>query len=863
MTTPVEQIEKWIEDKPVWWKHSVRLALDNGELDGELLGEIYKLALIEHELADTTGEFENASKPVDFSGHTSEEDVVKIRSLGNVVGVSALAENQTINFNQSGLFIVYGDNGAGKSSYANILKSACLTRGGDPNIIGNVFEASNPSPSAEVSFTVGTENCKHSWSLEEPSTASLKAVRVFDTSSAHHYVNKEDALGFKPSGLNLLNELTTAVNYVKSVIEEEIMPGNGFVQINSINSSSDIANIVNGLSHKNEEHQIEAFKATDKEMARIEPLRQEIAHDKLQTPETLKKKLRQQKELLKPMVNITISALKCLGDKSIEQLRNLQQDYKQKQRQADAIKKETLDGLPLETVAGIRWQELWKSAKQFVEQEPNSNHFPPETGDNCPLCLQVISEQSGNRLSALQKFLSDNAATEAQKAYESLQSAEGLIHALDLKLQEHKTALDELESIQPSLSEQFMALFELLSERKRKFVEESELPSEDDVLDITAAQSAKQVSHGISEQIEAVKSDEDLVKLIAKKEQELQRLEDKKFVLDNFDALINNLRRYKIVNKLEGLKKQCNPLRISILSSSIYKQGVIEPLEAAFADELRQFGFTRFSIQVQTRNTGGDQQFKLAIADAGEPIVAKVASEGEQRCIAIAAFLAEMKADNRDSTVIFDDPVNSLSHQWSSRVAARLVDESKSRQVVIFTHDIVFFKLLLEQAELQNAEHHSIALMRNKKYAGLVRDSAPWEALTTSKRLKVLNVELQKLRNIEANETKDEFRKASRYFYGLLRESWERLVEEKLLNKVVNRFERGVYTQRLSRLVDITDADIARIDNAMTKCSTYFTGHDSAAGVGDPYPTIEEISDDLDDIKLFLKELQETRKRNN
>ncbi len=861
MTTPVEQIEKWIEDKPVWWKHSVRLTLDNGELDSELFDEIYELALIEHELANTTDEFENATKPIDFSGHKSEEEVVNIKSLGNVFGVGALAENQTINFNQSGLFIVYGDNGAGKSSYANILKSACLTRGGDPNIIGNVFEANNPNPSAEISFTVGTKDDKHSWSLDEPSTAALKAIRVFDTSSAHHYVNKEDALGFKPSGLNLLNELNTAVDYVKRNVEEETIAGNGFTQVNSLDSPSEIAKVVNSLSHENEERQIEVHRATDEEVARIKPLRQEIAHDKLQTPETLKKKLRQQRELLKPLGNITVSALKCLGDKSIEQIKNLQQDYKQKHQQAEAIKKATLDGLPLETVTGIRWQELWKSARQFVEQEPHSNQFPLETGDYCPLCLQIISDESGDRLAALQKFLSDNAATEAKKAYESLQNAEGLIRSQDLNLQEHKTALDELDSIQPGLSEQFTTLFESLSERKRKFIEDSELPSADDVLDISAVQSAKQISQSISEKIESVKSDEDLAKLIAKKEQELQLLEDKKFVLDNFDALINNLRRHKVVKKLEGLKKQCNPRKISILSSSIYKQGVIEPIESAFAEELRQFGFTRFSVQVQTRNTGGNQQFKLAIADADEPIVAKVASEGEQRCIAIAAFLAEMKADSRDSTVIFDDPVNSLSHQWSSRVAARLVDESKKRQVVVFTHDIVFFKLLLEQAELQDAEHNSIALVRNKKYAGLVRDSAPWEALTTGRRLKVLNVELQNLRKIEANEGEDEFRKASRHFYGLLRESWERLVEEKLLNKVVNRFERGVYTQRLSRLVDITDADIARIDKAMTKCSTHFTGHDSAAGVGAPYPTIDEISADLEEINLFFEELQKTRKR--
>ncbi|BBI48773.1 hypothetical protein HORIV_11940 [Vreelandella olivaria] len=57
----------------------------------------------------------------------------------------------------------------------------------------------------------------------------LKAIRVFDTESAHHYVNKEDALGFKPSGLNLLTELTRAITQVKAIVEEDIMPGNGLI----------------------------------------------------------------------------------------------------------------------------------------------------------------------------------------------------------------------------------------------------------------------------------------------------------------------------------------------------------------------------------------------------------------------------------------------------------------------------------------------------------------------------------------------------------------------------------------------------------------------------------------------------------
>ncbi|MNH27829.1 hypothetical protein D3C79_879560 [compost metagenome] len=65
----------------------------------------------------------------------------------------------------------------------------------------------------------------------------------------------------------------------------------------------------------------------------------------------------------------------------------------------------------------------------------------------------------------------------------------------------------------------------------------------------------------------------------------------------------------------------------------------------------------------------------------------------------------------------------------------------------------------------------------------------------------------------------------------------------------------------MSRLTDISESDIKLIDNAMSKCSTYFTGHDNAPAVGDPYPTIDEVEADLSQIKSYLSDLQGTRKR--
>ena len=738
-----------------------------------------------------------------------------------------------------------------------------MTRGDSPQIIGNVFEAQNPQPEAGITVEVNANNYTFRWTPGAIGNDALKAIRVFDSSSAYHYVNKEDELGFKPTGLNLLAELTKAINQVKARVDEDIMPGNGLVTIPTLNSTTSAARFLNNLSSKSEESELEQYTVSSKEVESIEALRSAIIRDKMQTAESKKSSLNQQKELLTPLLNMSKDILRYLGDKAAGKLRLLQSDYIKKQKKADELKVAILKDLPLDTVAGVSWQAMWNAAKSFIEQEEKSHSFPPLEGDTCPFCLQRVSDTSAERLKSLSKFLADNAATEATDALKLVTHAVNLISSQSPSLKEHRAALIEFEKLRPGTEKRFELLFQQLNSRKPLFIDPSRLPESIDALDISVLEELKQLIESIVSEHENIKSNADLQKLIQKKETELQQIEDKKFVTENREAIISNIRRHKVITRMKALGRECSTRPVSTLASQIYQNGVVTPLLEAFSEELKQFGFIRFSVKAQTRNRSGTQQLKLVIEEGGEPLVSKIASEGEQRCIAIAAFLAEMKADHRKSAVIFDDPVNSLSHQWRSRVAERLVKESLLRQVIVFTHDIVFYKLLLEAAEEQNAPHGSCALERSRRgFAGIVRDSAPWEALTTSKRVKQLNAELQAVRRIDQNGTDSEFRRVSREFYGLLRESWERLIEEKLLNKVVNRFERAIQTKRLGQLTDISDIDVSKINAAMAKCSKYFTGHDSAPSVGDPYPTIGEMAEDLKQISEYLSELQgKDRKR--
>ena len=77
----------------------------------------------------------------------------------------------------------------------------------------------------------------------------------------------------------------------------------------------------------------------------------------------------------------------------------------------------------------------------------------------------------------------------------------------------------------------------------------------------------------------------------------------------------------------------------------------------------------------------------------------EILSEGQQRAVALADFLTEVGINHDNVGIILDDPVTSLDHDRKERIAARLVREARKRQVIVFTHDMVFFAKLCDAAD--------------------------------------------------------------------------------------------------------------------------------------------------------------------
>lgn len=338
----------------------------------------------------------------------------------------------------------------------------------------------------------------------------------------------------------------------------------------------------------------------------------------------------------------------------------------------------------------------------------------------------------------------------------------------------------------------------------------------------------------------------------------LVELEDRQRLSAHRDNIIIEMNRIKTFGCFNSALATTNLSLITRFISELAKTGSLGLINAAFAKELVALNFKSFDVETKTQGSAGQQKLTLQISRNASKI-GHIASEGEQKCIALAGFMAELTIDNRKSAIIFDDPVNSLDHKWRRKFAKRIADEALHRQVIVLTHDLPFLMMLSEES---SNPINIQSITRRGKLSGFPQGRPPWDALKTVDRigqLKQLEVELRRYTKRD-DFIEDIYSRDAKHIYGKMRETWERLVEEWLIRNVVQRFSRAVQTQNIRYIADSTPEDVATISAGMGKCSTYFEGHDTATGLGvTEMPDIDELLADITALDVYFKALKKRR----
>jgi hypothetical protein len=280
-----------------------------------------------------------------------------------------------------------------------------------------------------------------------------------------------------------------------------------------------------------------------------------------------------------------------------------------------------------------------------------------------------------------------------------------------------------------------------------------------------------------------------------------------------------------------------------------------------FAEELAEIGMR--TLKVELADIGGQKgsaRFGLRLVDAKDHKVRDVASEGEQRCIALASFLAELSLSSNNSALVFDDPVSSLDHGYCERIARRLAKEAKRRQVVVFTHNVGLLHDLSSAADKLGIDPTLRHLEWSGDAPGLCRDGLPWEHQKPEQRIDYLEKAQRQIAKSWGPHPTDEQKRQMRQLYSDLRATIERIVERVLIADVVFRFRNYINLKNLTELAGIPDSEVQEIDRLFHKCSDVTDAHDPSGAKQAALPDAAELLTDIADAKKLLEAIRTRRK---
>ena len=867
MKSVLEEILDWSTDRPSWQRDALRRLVMNGELTQEDIDALTAICKGEHGLTEKTQPQPLAREHVPERRGAAQ--AVSLESIFHHKGVNALAENQTLKF-AAGLTVVYGDNGAGKTGYIRILKQACRARGRE-QILGNVVLTgiAPPKPAVAIKYTVGDTPNAHEWTGGD-ADEFISRVSIFDTQCATVYLNERTDVAFLPFGLDLFDKLVRACKAVRAKLESEqrALNVNALVPIVAqIPQGTIAAKLAGSITLFTKPEAIQAVtRLTLEEQERLAFLEKALQDLQANDPGKLMAQLNLRAGRVRALGDHVRGVERALADVEVSAVFDTLKEGRRKSEEAKRLREKTFPAGLLAGTGGDPWKGMWEAARGFSEQQAYPTQgFPVTEGDaKCVLCQQDLDHISAHRLKQFEAFVVSTTERQLRQIRDEFARRRSAFVSLKTITDASDASIQELRLEHEAKVEAISAA--IFQNEKRRACVVAAL-SEDKNLDdnfpalVSASGQAQSIAAEINARLESLREAgaADAKKKMTEEAQELRARvllgKHEKILLDEIE---NKKRSAAYVQCIDETK----PNAITQKSSAVTKAVVSESLKKSFKDELKSLEFTH--VEVELKEQGGAEgvfYHKLVLTRNPGIDVPKVVSEGEQRCISIAAFFAELSTADDPSGIVFDDPVSSLDFQWRSAVARRLVEESKRRQVIVFTHDVVFLlalKQCADQSGIQPLDQH---VRRQVNGAGVCRGELPWLAMRVKDKIGYLKNRWQAIDKKHRDGEQYAYEREAKELYGLLRESWERAVEEVLLGGIVERFRPSIETQKLAPLSDIKEEDCRAVKEGMTKCSAWLTGHDHAAAARAPVPAPDELKGDIEALEKWVKDINVRRSK--
>lgn len=848
MTDVYNETREWLLAQPVWLQVAAERILKSGELDQTDLQAVCAMLKEPNLEVAQQRDFDGLSEP------SSEGSELRLMSISEVCGIENLSSERSLNFGSGNLTVIYGHNGSGKSSYTRILKKAS----GKPRsseLKSNVFCEEPAERKCRITFYRDQEH-PVDWPANGSPIDAIRAMDIFDSDVATHYLDRESVASYVPPVVALLQALAEACKGVQALLKDELgRLVSAKPIIPAIYAVTRSARRYGMLADLNDDEVDQFLTWTTKQDSELDTLVQRLSTaNHAEKAQSLRKK-KAQVDLIISSLRQAVSAYSSDKLKALQILRDAATEKRKIASEAVNIESAEIDKVGVPT-----WHELWEAARAFSQIAYPGRNFPV-TDARCVLCHQELTEDAPQRLRDFESFVQGRLEADAKAAEEALQQALSALPGAPTR--QYVETQCEAAGLPEGWSEHLGSFWTSVSDVRAELVagiwKVKTVGETDEALGRLQSYSDRFESDAIQSEKDALEFDRDKA-LSDKLELEAQR-----WVSEQAASIRKEVERCRRVQAYEDWKAESNPLKISNRAGKVAEQVITPAYVRRFNDELKKLGAMRINIELsKTRTEVGKvfYQLKLKGAKDRKSTPGNVLSEGERRIISLAAFLADVADKSQIAPFIFDDPISSLDQDFESSVASRLLELAKHRQVIVFTHRLSLFGAMEDAAEKMGkkwaAKHYQPICIES--YAGIAGNPVPretWNSPTGHADEHLLaRIKLAK----EAGDSQggSEYRNLAQGICIDFRILLERTVEDDLFQKVVSRHKRSVnLDHRLKAIPVITPADCDFLDVLMDRFSPF--AHSQSQEAPAIIPEEPVLRADIEALKKWRQDFKQRR----
>lgn len=769
---------------------------------------------------------------------------LSLTRLSEVRGVNALVAGVAIEPHE-GLTILYGENGTGKTGYSRIFKALANSRTAD-TILGNIDADTSEAQSAKLEFKLGDDAQTLIWT-GELGVSPFTRMSIFDSPAVRTHVDEDLDYVYTPASLALFNDVTTAIQAVAAQIDAAIseLGSSGSALLSRFQRGSTIYPLIETLGASTELADLKAkAKSGDSVDQQLDALTQGVAALRANTMGAQITGLKSEQRVLSEAATAAEALLGFERAKYNDALAT----RAQLTTDLETFRRELFAAADLPAEPDDTWNDFIEAGETYrqhlVEVEAHD-------ADRCLYCRQPLLDPARDLLTRYSTYLEDKVSADIRITDTTLDGYRR--QAAALRGNEMASFIQQYKDADPSERPTYFTQVEAI-EGARSIAATAvaaSQPASIEIADLVAKPRAE-VDTALTTVGSSIKDLETLQKgrteALAERQAELLELKDAIELGKSWAVIETQVKSAKEADRLKTLKRPLPGLGRSMtaLAKTASDQLINQSFDALFLEECKALRTP--SLKVQFVGREGKAQRRKVLSGKHKP--SKVLSEGEQKVLALADFLAEARLAGITAPVIFDDPVSSLDHRRIKEVAQRIARLADDNQVIVFTHDILFATTLL--ALFEKSKRCAYFQITDESGKGKV-------SRATGPRIDSLNAIKGRINStIQAAKQLDgEARDALVHTgYSHLRSWCEVFTEDELLKGVTRRYQANVQMTTLGNInVDKLGKIIPKVSEIFEEACRYIDAHSQAL-------ITQGVSPTLAGLEQHWAELQELKKLN-